>query len=91
MTVAKINILKTRSFWATMGMAASAVAQMPPEGGDMSALAGAISGILEVTGVVPDGAAAAQAIGPLLTAGLGAWAYVERLRGKRKVVLGSEK
>lgn len=84
----QINFLKTRSFWATVGAVATGLEQAG--GGDPAfpGILSAVGTLLQVTGLIPDAADFTTSVGPLVTAGLGLWAYYERLTGVKKVVMG---
>lgn len=85
----EINILTTRSFWATAASIATAVEQAGSDGGaNYTGILTAAGTLLEAAGAVPSGAEFAGTFGPLVTASLGLWAYVERIRGTKTVVLG---
>lgn len=79
-----INIFKTRSFWAT---AAAVVSGVEQSGDGFTGILGAAAGVAQAVGIIPDAGEAVSTIGPAVTALLGCWAYAERLRGKKKVVM----
>lgn len=73
----KINFLKTRSFWMIAAAAVTTVTGVPVP-----------TEVLEVlTTVAGGGEVPVQSVVPTV---LAAGAYVERLRGKKKVVFGRE-
>lgn len=86
----QINFLNTRSFYAAFMAALTGLAQMT----DANFLI-PLANLLQMFGLIDsaDEFIAAltplfTAIGPVITALLGIWAYVERLMGKKKVVMG---
>ena len=86
----EINFLWTRSFWAALAATLTGLAQA----GDANFLI-PVATVLAMLGIIdsaPEFVAAwtpfFSSIGPLITAMLGVWAYLERIFGKKKVVLG---
>ena len=88
----QINFLQTRSFWAAAAALVTGLEQtVTAEGGvDIGVLA-AVGALLEAAGLIQDSASFVSAVGQLITAAFGLWAYFERLKGKKQVVAGRAK
>jgi len=85
-----LSIFKARSFYAT----AAAILTGLEQSIDISAatdIPGLLSAVAVILGFIGiDGEAFITVAGPIITAVLGLWAYIERLNGTRHLVLWND-